>query len=267
MNPAEIRHIPILCYHKIERRAEWGLNTCKPEHFRQHLQFLKENDYRPTNFLEINSGKLPRKPVIITFDDGYSSVYQNAFPILQSFGFTAIVYIVTSYIGKLNTWDANLGRIYFRHLDEVQICKLADAGIECGSHGQTHRAFTYLREDEAGDELKKSRDLLWKLTGREILSIAYPFGLQNKKIRRLASGAGYRFGCSNLWGKPLREDLLFLKRIPVYRGDSLNAFRRKLSSGFTQKREFAKLYAISWSARLTPVYQKFFSKEDTPCAE
>jgi peptidoglycan/xylan/chitin deacetylase (PgdA/CDA1 family) len=263
MNEVNIFHIPILCYHKIENRHEWGLNTVKPIEFKEQIAFLQDQGYHTTNFNQLLSNEIPTKPIIITFDDGYASVYHNAFPILQEFKFTAIIYIISSFIGLLNTWDVNFGGIYFKHLDENNILEMATAGIEFGTHGQTHRALTYLTEKEIKKELIDSRLKLQELTKQPILSLAYPFGMQNRIVRNIASEAGIRFGCIGVRLNHISKNALRLNRIPVYRTDSIRTLKSKLSNGIIHKLELTKLFFMSWPAHLTPIYQKVINKTTT----
>lgn len=254
---APLNGIPILTYHKIDARREWGLTCVRPHRFREQMVFLKETGFHPVNFFQLQKNRLPKKPVIITFDDGYDSVYRHALPVLQELQFTAVVFVITGFIGGWNRWDANLGGIRFRHLDEPQIGALSGAGMEIGSHGITHRALTSLSAAEIETELSLSRKFLSGITGQAARSVAYPFGMQNAVVCRMARQAGYVYGCINLWGKLSAGSALALRRIPVYRTDSLSAFRRKLSSDWAHKAEITKLRTIGWWARLTPLYQKF----------
>lgn len=246
--------IPILTYHKIDIRREWGLNVVSPQAFRAQMEWLKSAGFSPINFRQ--SATAAARPVIITFDDGYESVYRHAFPILQEFGFTAVVFIITGFRGRFNTWDANLGGIRFRHLNDSQIREMSALGIEMGSHTVSHRALPALGREETLCELLDSRRALSDLTGQPVMSLAYPFGRSNQTVRKLAAECGYRFGCVNLWGTIEKENLFTLRRIPVYQTDSLPAFRRKLGAGWGHRLEMGKLRAISWPARLTPLYQR-----------
>jgi peptidoglycan/xylan/chitin deacetylase (PgdA/CDA1 family) len=221
------------------------------------MWYLKEAGYEPITFNDIKKGKISRKPAIITFDDGYTSIFENALPILQAVKFKAVVFIISGYIGKENTWDANLAGIRFKHLDSSQLRGLSREGIEIGSHGVTHRALTYLTSDQVNFELKNSREILSNLLDESISTIAYPFGIQNKTIQRLAKDAGYEFGCINLWGKYQAENHFCLKRIPVYRTDSVNSLKRKFYFHKLHRTEILKLKILSFPALLTPIYQKF----------
>jgi peptidoglycan/xylan/chitin deacetylase (PgdA/CDA1 family) len=249
--------IPILTYHKISNQLEFGINTVAPENFRDQMHFLKTHGYTPTTFLDIIQGHRPAKPIIITFDDGYESVYQNAYHILKEFQFKVVIFLITEYLGKMNSWDANMGGLQFSHLDEQQVVELSQYGVEFGSHGATHRAFTFLPVTEVESEMRESREVIRQITGQPVITLAYPFGMQNKKILGLAKQCGFQVGCINLWGKSGLDNSLSLKRIPVYGIDALDSFRKKLSTGFPKKLEIFKLRLLSWPAFLTPPFQKF----------
>jgi len=256
----KISDIPIFTYHKITDRGEVGINTVHPQKFEAQMRYLKNAGYKTITFHDLINNNIPSKPVIVTFDDGYASVYENALPILHSLKFKAVVFIISGYIGKENTWDANLAGIRFSHLHSSQIQELFQEGLEIGSHGVTHRALTYLPLDQIILELRKSREGLSNLIQDSVSTIAYPFGIQNKTIQDFAKDAGYDFGCINLWGKNEAENHFCLKRVPVYGTDSLNGFKRKFYSHKLYKAEILKLKILSFPALLTPVYQKYLKK-------
>ena len=249
--------VPVLTYHKIEDRREWGVNTVPPGRFREQMEYLQREGFRPITFRELGTAAQPEKAVIITFDDAYESVYLHALPILQEFGYPAVVFVIVDYVGQWNTWDANLGGLHFRHLDEEQLRELVRSGWEIGSHTLTHRALVHLTPAEAEKEILQSRNRLREISGQAVTTLAYPFGLQNSRIREMARQSGYRWACQNLWGEFQADNPYTLRRIPVYRTDSLAAFRRKLTNVPGHALEMLKLRIISWSARLTPLYQRY----------
>jgi peptidoglycan/xylan/chitin deacetylase (PgdA/CDA1 family) len=252
--------IPVLTYHNISNQWEWGLNSIPPIKFEKQMRYLADEGYQPITFIDFYSGNISQKPIIITFDDGYESVYHNAFSILKRFNFTAVVFIITNFIGELNGWDANIGGIKFRHLNKNQIKVLSDNGIEIGSHGATHRSFPFLKKEIVKDELVTSQLYIQNITKKRILTLAYPFGNQNFAIQKLAKETGYKFGCINLWGSKTKKNNYCLKRLPVYRTDSMKAFQNKLTKNWRHQTEIIKLSAISWPARLTPLYQKLIKR-------
>ena len=100
--------------------------------------------------------KKDNQKIKICFDDGYESIFYNAFPIMEEYGVKGIVFPVTDYIGKYNDWDINFRINRARHLNIIQIQKLSDAGWEFGSHGHWHRAYSKLTNEERILDLNKS---------------------------------------------------------------------------------------------------------------
>ncbi len=100
---------------------------------------------------------LDKKKVAFTFDDAYQDVYLNAFPLLQKFGFTACIFVITGYVGKYNEWDYNWGRNRKKHLSWEQIKEMADAGFEFGSHTVNHPDLTKIPDKFVEYELKRSK--------------------------------------------------------------------------------------------------------------
>ena len=255
-----LSHIPILSYHKITSHKEFGVNTISPGRFRQQMQYLQEKKFQSITFQDVIHGSIPTKPIIITFDDGYASVYDEAFPVLKKMNFTAVIFIITGFIGKENSWDTSLSSGRFYHLTESQITALVKGGMEIGSHGVSHRALNYLSTKELEFEVNESRQILHQLTHQAILSFAYPFGMQNFSVQQAVRQAGYQYACIHLRGASRHVNPFCIPRLPVYRLDGINSFRWKLGAGPEKRLEMLKLQLFSWPAFLTPLYQKLFKK-------
>ena len=93
-------NIPVFTFH-----------TVRKEIFEEQLGFLEENDYRTLDAEELfkrlaGGEKTPGRNVVLTFDDGESSLYNVAFPLLKKFGFRAVAFIIPSFIGQANTKQA-----------------------------------------------------------------------------------------------------------------------------------------------------------------
>ena len=259
---AILSRTPVLTYHKIDPRNEFGINALGPEKFRQQMQLLYEEGIQPITFQDLLYQKeLPGKTVIITFDDAYESVFQHALPILAQFGFRAVIYVIGGFIGKLNTWDVNPGGIRFRHMTAEQIQAVAAQGWEVGAHTMTHRALTRLNSRILAKELGESQKLLQDLCQQKIISLAYPFGLQNLEVRAIAGHFGFVFACQGIRARQGASNRMMLLRIPVYQLESLESFRKKLRWPQMPIAQKLKLAALSWPANLTPFYQRFFRRE------
>ncbi|MBI4669707.1 MAG: polysaccharide deacetylase family protein, partial [Elusimicrobia bacterium] len=99
--------IPVLLYHRIGnppagscQKSLW-VNT---KRFDWQMGYLQDYGYTSVNFHDLAQGRLPMKPVIITFDDGYLNQYTGAYPVLKRRGMTGVFYIVADAVGKENSW-------------------------------------------------------------------------------------------------------------------------------------------------------------------
>jgi len=225
-----LENIPIIAYHKISEEKEFGLTTISPNKFNLQLNILKEAGYHSITFRDIDQGKnLPQKPIIITFDDGYESVFDNALPLMQKHGFNGVVYIITDYIGKYNTWEPVSFQQKYKHLSLLQINALQEEGFEIASHGKTHRYLPSLGDGAVYDEVSQSKNVLTDLVGEKITSFCYPYGRANKRIENIVSKAGYLFATKNISLMNLSSQRpLSLIRRSIYATDSHHAFRSKL---------------------------------------
>ena len=189
--------VPILTYHQFAEACDSPL--CMPTStFKLQMRYLKENGYHVITaqdlhaFLEYRHG-LPEKSVLITMDDGYRSVYNFAYPILKEYGFTATLFIYTSFVGVSKmaiTWD---------QLKEMQ----AD-GFVIGSHTIFHTDLTKPKEgeteqeliDRIREELYGSKKIIDQKMGQDTYFLAYPFGYYDQRSMQMAKEAGYKIAMS-----------------------------------------------------------------------
>jgi peptidoglycan/xylan/chitin deacetylase (PgdA/CDA1 family) len=255
----DLQKIPILVYHKINSHIEVGINSIIPVKFIAQIKQLYENGYTTVTMKDLLSEvPLPPKPFIITFDDGYESVYLNAFEILDQCNYRAVVFIISEFLGKLNTWDATIGWQKSRHLSVEQVNLLVQSGWEVGSHSKTHRSLKKLSKNALYKELKESKEKIECFTGKDVYSMAYPFGFYNEEVKSIASESGYYFGFRNLSLFPEIADLFAIQRIPIYSLDSKKSIVRKMKlfKFSFMERFFTKILGLP--AHLTPYYQLLF---------
>ncbi len=186
--------ILILQYHKVTNKFELGGTRTTGRQFRKHVKAIRELGDRQLELEDLYSPHIIDTPsVLFTFDDGFECVYFNAFPILTEFGYRGAVFPVVGFIGRANDWDASFG-LKFRQMDGKQLRELSDAGWWVGSHTMTHPDLRKLSEREIKVELEDSRKLLEDIIGRPVVSIAYPFGLYNKRVLEFVRLYGYKVG-------------------------------------------------------------------------
>jgi peptidoglycan/xylan/chitin deacetylase (PgdA/CDA1 family)/glycosyltransferase involved in cell wall biosynthesis len=215
--------IPVLMYHRIVPEAPKNSHHgiwVTTQSFEQNLHSLKHRGYSPITFeqyqLFLNSEfVLPKNPVILTFDDGYEDNYTFAFPLLKKYGFSAVIFLVAETKRRTNFWDTDEPQVPL--VNNEQIREMSGAGIEFGSHTVTHPNLTHCSPDQMKKELYESKKILEQLTGKAIISLAYPYGAVNERIKSLAAEAGYIFGIATNSG-PLKfyEDFLEIRRTQIF---------------------------------------------------
>jgi peptidoglycan/xylan/chitin deacetylase (PgdA/CDA1 family) len=245
--PVEPSAVPILAFHKVDRRFEWGVTRVSPAGFRKVLAFLKNGGYRTVSLRSLCDPQFqpPEKPVVLTFDDSYASLYDNALPLLREFGFTAAVFVVTGYAGRLNRWDVNLGWIRFRHLDWSQIEELRRDGIEIESHTVNHPDLTRMDGASLRLELADSKKAIEDRLGAPVRFLSFPFGRYNRRVLDAMRECGYDRGVGYWIDDPSDKTLVF-KRRAYYLFDGLWNLRAKLGSGAWTAFEDVKLRSINF---------------------
>jgi len=210
---------PILLYHHIGASSSPAASTyyVAPEDFESQMRALRDWGYTSISVSQLAEGithgaRLPNRPVVITFDDGNLDVYANAFPIMQKYGFTGVVYIVANFLYA----DGYLG------LDQIQA--LAAAGWEVGSHSMTHAHLPY-DHNRLNFEIAQSRIELQEALGVPVMSFAYPFGETDAVVSQQVQDYGYTsaVGLGLPWNQGL-YNLYYLNRRPVPGGVDLQVF-------------------------------------------
>ena len=213
---------PILMYHKVDRMppgARYLRNYVLPEQFAAQLAALASWGYRTVSFgdwlaYRRGAGSLPRRPIILSFDDGYRSTYEVAWPLLARFGYTATVFLVADFIGKTNAWDVH--EVQEPLLGRPEIAAMQAGGIAFESHTKTHAPLTLIEPDRAMEELTAARLSLAALLGAPVSVLCYPYGKNNPAVRALARRAGYE--AAVMAGSRMntrRTDPFRLKRIGI----------------------------------------------------
>src|SRR3989441_867293 len=194
---------PVLCYHRVGGPLELGVTRVARAVFARQMTALARAGWQTLTLAEftarLESGnsalRTPHSALLLTFDDGYASLAEHAYPVLADLGFTATTFLITDYVGRRNTWDARCTWQRLVHLDWNEVERWRMRGLEFASHGATHRRLTWLADAPAADELARSREALMRRLGPEAgRAGAYPFGARDCRIERLAREAGYELG-------------------------------------------------------------------------
>jgi peptidoglycan/xylan/chitin deacetylase (PgdA/CDA1 family) len=181
----------------------------------------------------LSEASLPRRPLLLTFDDGYVDTLQHAQPILRHHGAKATCFIVTAYAGDRARWDDSAAPL----MGPEELRELDPEIMELALHSHSHRAFSALPLHEIEADVKKSLDFFRGHGLAVAPALAYPYGARPKRdmpelSRRLALlGIALAFRIGNRLNRLPLTSPYDIQRIDV-RGDAGDAaFRRKVWFG------------------------------------
>ena len=234
--------IPILCYHNIAtsdekanylEEADWTITT---ENFKEHLDYLKNNNYKTLTMEEFYNWKignlnLPYKSVLITFDDGFLSNYEYAFKLLKEYNMNATVFVVGSFIDNSmsNEWNGNIKT--YMSKDILEKVKTEYPNIEIYSHSYNLHYQGAINQDKES-LMQDIKDFDNFYPNNDIL--CYPFGQYNGNIEECLKESNYRmafrYGPDRKdYKKASRNDNIYeIPRLNVSHGMSVFKFALRL---------------------------------------
>ncbi|HVM32367.1 MAG TPA: polysaccharide deacetylase family protein [bacterium] len=193
----------VLCYHRFIIHP---LKTTSPyllpvAEFRAQMQYLKDNGFTPITVDQLTAfwdqgTPLPPKPVLLTFDDGFKSVYDKAFPVLKEFHYPGVLFLISSFLETGDIWDAyrksDAGRLA---MDDAEIKEMQRAGLVMESHTVSHPNLGVEAEKRSPAEFKAlvARELGYPIDffkskfGSRPELLAYPYGVYNDEVLRQAA--------------------------------------------------------------------------------
>jgi peptidoglycan/xylan/chitin deacetylase (PgdA/CDA1 family) len=212
-------YIPVLTFHAIEDGP--SVVSYGPDLFGRFMEKLHRSGYRTVRLSDaaglVRERKpFPEKSFVLTFDDGYRSVYDGAFPVLRKYRMTATVFLTvgdTENRGPQDRLPTLGGR---RMLSWGEIIEMKDAGIDFGAHTVTHPDLTAIDAARMEYEIRGSKEIIENNLGEPVLSFAYPYGLYDERCVDIA-GRNFAFACSDDLGLLTRSSALYaLERVDAY---------------------------------------------------
>jgi len=242
--------IRILQYHNISDRYipyEWGQMTTPKKLFNEQMRYLRDYNYNVISAEEVldvlaSDKNIPPKTVCITFDDGFSDNYINAFPILEKYGLKATLFITAKFIdGKPN--------LFGEYLTWSQIREMGRSGVfNFGSHSLSHKNMAGLNNDELTREIRESRKILEEMLGVKINTFAYPFGWHNsfdKKAFDVLEKEGFRCAFTGIYGANTKKTNRYsLRRISISWFDEHSEFQKILRGSYDWYSIYQKMSSI-----------------------
>ncbi len=235
--------IPALMYHKIpdtQIQTQHRIFVTK-DRFQKHLDFFKARGFQSLTFQDLTqfwTGKkpydeFPKKPLLLTFDDGYKDNLVNAQKILKDSGFRAVIFLLANHSIIENTWDSATGEAPAELMSLEEKMQLNPQVWEIGSHGLNHLHLPEVSEAEARREMEESKSTLKRDLQQPVYSFAYPFGSTNAHIAELAREAGYKFAVNtDQGGLHLADQPHSIFRVNVFPEDGNFELWKKTSSWY-----------------------------------
>jgi len=184
------KFVPILMYHHIMDPAiakdisATYLNV-PPNVFREQMDYLINKGYHIIRLDEmvegIRSSSLPGKPVVLTFDDGYSDFYDNVYPVLKEKGLKATVFVISQFVGGE------------RYLNWGQVKEMSDSGLVLvGDHSLNHISLQNLSKEEERNQIVSARQVIEDHIKSQVEYFAYPYGGINPVAEGILKEAGFK---------------------------------------------------------------------------
>jgi peptidoglycan/xylan/chitin deacetylase (PgdA/CDA1 family) len=229
VEPRGYQLVPILCYHGMGPQAR-GRLLMSASAFEEQMRYLKREGYRVITlrqYLDFAAlrRQLPRKTVVLTFDDGWKSFKEHAYPILKELGFPATLFIYTDFVGAriAMTWP--------------ELKELAQEGFDIQAHSKTHgdmRRKPGEPDDEYNrrmqSELVQPLGLFQQRLGQVPTILAYPYGAHDEDVVKRTREAGYVAALDvRRQGNPSFTPPLTIHRAQIYSEMSLEDFARNLT--------------------------------------
>jgi peptidoglycan/xylan/chitin deacetylase (PgdA/CDA1 family) len=221
------RPIPILMYHLVSDPrpgARFPELYVAPFDFARQMEWLKSRGYTGVTMRQAydfwtRGTPLPRRPVVISFDDGYRSVWATALPILHRLGWPGVLNLEVQVLGQTDQGG----------MRPKMVRELVAAGWEVDSHTVTHPDLTRVEPGRLRSELVRSRALIRRDFGEPADFFCYPAGRYDPSVVAAVKRAGYLGATTTNPGNAGPGQLFTLNRVRVSRSDGVPGFRRKLT--------------------------------------
>ena len=213
--------VPILAYHSVCAH-QISANCVPVQKFRAQTEYLRQAGYQTVTFQdlmrwELGIGLLPKKPILLTFDDGYHDNFTNAFPMLRQQGMRATIFLISRKVGEEG----------YLNWDEVRF--MARHGFEFGAHTLTHPNVTTLTSAEQREEIGQSKKEIEARLGRPVIAFAYPYGQFNDATEQMVKNSGYSYAVSGRSGHAaIFEEPFHMKRVVISGYVTMEDFKKDL---------------------------------------
>ncbi len=220
--------VPILTYHYIrtvtDKKDVLGIRlSVTPTVLEEQLKILNNEGYQSITLDDISSAwksqfVMPKKPIILTFDDGYDDFYTNAYPLLQKYHIKATAYIVPNFLNKAH------------YMTSAQAIELSlNPLITIAAHTMNHVDLRTTNRKVTMQEILGSKMILERLIGKTVNHFAYPFGKYTINTMKAVEKAGFTTATAMKRGNEhKKKNRLTITREEIIGGDSLEIFKKSI---------------------------------------
>ena len=211
--------LPIFTFHAVDKRS--SVISISPTVFQGAMAKLYQGGYQALRLMQAvdllrRGAPFPDRSFVITFDDGYQSVYEEAFPVLEGYGMAATVFLTVGEKGVASSRGRLPSLTGRSMLSWEEIQEMQRAGIDFGAHTLTHPDLTHLSSDQVQAEVCEAKSVIEDALGAPVTSFAYPYGRYNGRVRDIVR-KHFACACSDKLGLVSQgSDLLGLERVDTF---------------------------------------------------
>ena len=243
--------IPVLMYHKIPQQEIQSQHKIfvTAANFEKHLQYFKKKGFTTLTFSELSlfrKGQLnfkhfPKKPLVLTFDDGYRDNLDTASPLLKKYGFRAQLFLLADNKISSNVWDLGGDEPAHEIMSSEERQAWKTSAYEIGSHGFRHQKITEFSANEAQKELSTSKLALQDEFKIPVQSFAFTYGITRPEGAEMAQRAGYEYALNTDTGGMLMEEEPYsIFRVNIFPNETTSSLSKKTSKWYRRYYKFKR---------------------------
>jgi peptidoglycan/xylan/chitin deacetylase (PgdA/CDA1 family) len=193
--------LPVLMYHSISHIARGPMRSMAVPAglLGEQLATLTDAGYALLGLTAALARRQadPQAPVIaVTFNDGYRDFLTSGLRVLSAAGARATLYVAVGHVGRPAAWLGKHADDFAPMLSWDEVCEVAAAGVEIGSHSLVHTPLDVLPERMIDVQVRAARERLRQHTQTEVASFAYPHGYHTRLVRASVAHHGHLSACA-----------------------------------------------------------------------
>ena len=216
----------IIYYHEVVKDGEgYSYQKTDESRFAMQMRYLKDKGYNTVTFPQLEN-EFEGNTIIVSFDDGFRSVYENAAPIMREYGIPGSVYLPTALIGNDK-----------EYMDWDMIKSLTKQGFSFQAHTHNHCDMRRLSDTDLKKEILLNNQIIEEKTGEKPIAFCFPYGVYDRhSVDILKAYGDYKYILGSYYGLAVKGKYKrVLPRIGISNSDSLEDFIAKLEGKYDWK--------------------------------